>query len=183
MTTTFREGYTGSTAHYVVRYPSGFTPAGPTAAVGLTTPGTYTVLWDVDGAPVACDRFEVARTGADDARPCAPAGWSSVAPGSTLAISSGAKTMSISGAPSLLGIAEDPWYAFQPAVRETLALPDGTTTTLYVSESASPRRVAARFRAGQVPYRFDASGEGAADLAERSREVILCAQQRLTAGP
>lgn len=173
----------GSTAHYVARYPADFAPAGVTGVLGLTVPGTYTVRWEVGGAAVACDRFEVARASVADARSCAPAGWSSVAPGSTLAISSGAATMSISGAPSLLGIAEDPWYAFQPAVRETLALPDGTTTTLYVSESASPRRVAARFRAGQVPYRFDASGEGAADLAERSREVILCAQQRLTAGP
>lgn len=183
MTTTFREGYTGSTAHYVVRYPSGFTPAGPTAAVGLTTPGTYTVLWDVDGAPVACDRFEVARTGADDARPCAPAGWSVAPPGRSLSISSGVATMSISGAPALLGIAEDPWYAFQPAERRALALPDGSATTLYVSESASPRRVSARFRAGPVPYRFDASGEDAADLADRSREVIVCAQQRLQGGP
>ncbi|MBI2325633.1 MAG: Ig-like domain-containing protein [Chloroflexi bacterium] len=166
---------------YVVRYPADFTPAGATSVLGVTTPGTYGVTWEADGSLAACDTFEVAPTGVADAQSCAPAGWSATAPGSTLVMRSGTASMSITGDQQILGVASDPWYVFEPTDRETLALPDGTSATLYVSQASTPKRVAAQFRAGQVPYRFDASAEAIADLVQRSRDVIACAQQRLQA--
>jgi hypothetical protein len=85
----------------------------------------------------------------------------------------------IAGDQRTLGVVSDPWYVFEPNAREDLALPDGSKATLRVSRSAKPRRVSAEFRAGDVPYRFDATADGVPDLLELSRAVVVCAQQRL----
>jgi hypothetical protein len=89
--------------------------------------------------------------------------------------------MGLSGADQLIGIVGDPWYVFQDAERQPVTFADGSRATLYISVSSSPRRVAMEFAAAQVPYAFDASGEGVADLVDRSREFVVCAQQRLSA--
>ncbi|MBI4348669.1 MAG: hypothetical protein HY553_17660 [Elusimicrobia bacterium] len=174
-----QEQHRGDEARYVVRYPADFTPAGTTGVLGIATPGSYAVLWEVNGSVAACDAFEVTPTGVADAQSCTPAGWSALDPGSTLVLRSGTATMSIAGDQHLLGVVGDPWYAFEPNDRQNLTLGDGSNVAVIVSRGSTPRRVAARFGVGQVPFRFDASADALPDLVERARAFIACAQQKL----
>jgi hypothetical protein len=177
-TTKVQEQRRGSAAQYVARYPADFTPPGLTGVLDISTPGAYRVTWEAGGTVAACDRFEVLSVGVADAQGCAPSGWSATAQGSTLVMRSGTATMSLKGASVPIGIAVDPWYAFEPADRQPLTLSDGSTATLIVSRTSSPRRVASLLRAGPVGYTFDASGDRA-DLADTASGVIVCAHQRL----